>query len=85
MQGFRQMVAVVRPGGGVLLQHYPSEAETENYTGLHRWNFDWVDGDCLLWQPGTKWWLSEEFVGQATVTGRKAEGVVTVVISKTGG
>jgi SAM-dependent methyltransferase len=84
MRAIRQMIAVVRPGGIVLLQHYPNEAENEAYSGLHQWNFDWVDSDCLLWRPSKKWSLSKEFAGQATVTGTKADGVVTVVITKSG-
>lgn len=85
MQAIRQMIAVVRPGGIVLLQHYPNEAENEAYSGLHQWNFDWVDSECLLWRPGKKWRLGTELAGQATVTGLKADGVVTVVITKDGG
>jgi SAM-dependent methyltransferase len=85
MQAIRQMVAVVRPRGIVLLQHYPNEAENEAYSGLHQWNFDWVDSDCLLWRPSKKWWLRKELAAQATVTGTKADGIVTVVITKSGG
>lgn len=82
LQAIRQMVAVVRPRGTVLLQHFPNEAENENYSGLHQWNFDWVNDDCLLWRPGTKWSLRKEFGGQAKVTGAKADGVVTVMITR---
>jgi SAM-dependent methyltransferase len=82
LRAIRQMLAVVRPSGIVLLQHYANEAENEAYSGLHQWNFDWVDGNCLLWRPGKKWQLREEFVGQATVTGTKDDNVVTVVITK---
>jgi SAM-dependent methyltransferase len=84
LDAIRQMVAVVKPGGIVLLQHHPNEAENEDYTGLHQWNFDWVNNDCLLWRPGTKWSLRDEFAGQATLTGAKADDVVTVVITKSG-
>jgi SAM-dependent methyltransferase len=84
LEAIRQMVAVVRPHGIVLLQHYPNEAENEDYTGLHQWNFDWINDDCLLWRPDTKWSLRKEFAGQAMVTGVKADGVVTVIITKSG-
>ncbi|HEY3716634.1 MAG TPA: methyltransferase domain-containing protein [Jatrophihabitantaceae bacterium] len=82
IRAIRQMLAVVRPGGIVLLQHYPNEAENEAYSGLHQWNFDWIDGDCVLWRPGKSWQLGKEFAGQATVSGSKADGVVTTVITK---
>jgi SAM-dependent methyltransferase len=82
LRAIHQMVGLVRPGGIVLLQHYPNEAENEAYGGLHQWNFDWIDDDCVLWRPGQRWQLRTEFAGEATVTGAKADGVVTVVITK---
>jgi hypothetical protein len=38
-----------------------------------------------LWRPGTGWSLRQELAGQATVTGAKADGTVTTVITKSGG
>jgi len=47
------MVAVVRPGGYVVLRHTPNEAVTERYKQLHQWNFDERDGRCIVWRrPG---------------------------------
>jgi SAM-dependent methyltransferase len=47
------MVAVVRPGGHVVLRHVPNEAVTERYEQLHQWNFDERDGRCIVWRrPG---------------------------------
>lgn len=43
----RQMIAVVEPGGWVILRHRPNEAETAGYEGLHRWNFDEREG--MFW------------------------------------
>jgi len=85
LRAIRQMVAVVRPGGVVLLQHYPDEAENEVYGGQHQWNLDWAGGDCILWRPGRRWSLRRELAGQATVTGAKADSLVTTVITKLGG
>ena len=85
IRAIQQMVAVVRPGGIVLLQHQPNEAEHASYTGLHQWNFDCADGDCLVWRPGKKRRLREELAGQATVAASKADGVVTAVITKSDG
>jgi SAM-dependent methyltransferase len=84
LRAIRQMVAVVRPGGVVLLQHYPNEAENEVYSGQHQWNLDWADGDCILWRPGNRWSLRQELAGRAMVTGAKADGTVTTVITKSG-
>jgi SAM-dependent methyltransferase len=43
------MVAVVRPGGAVLLRHKRNEGEQARYGGLHQWNFDAVDDSLVLW------------------------------------
>lgn len=80
----REMAAVVRPGGVVLLQHYPNEAENENYDGLHQWNFDWINGDGVVWRPGTSWQLSAVLDGTGEVSGEKAGGMVTIPARKTG-
>lgn len=34
-----QMFEVIKPGGWVVLKHHPDEAITENWRGLHQWNF----------------------------------------------
>jgi SAM-dependent methyltransferase len=82
LRAIRQLIAVVRPGGVVLLEHFANEAEHEAYSGMHQWNFDYVDGCCLLWRPGIKWQLGKEFSGQATVAGTKADGRVVFAMSK---
>ena len=48
------MVAVVRPGGAVLLRHKRNEGESARYGGLHQWNFDAVDGSLLLWNNASR-------------------------------
>jgi SAM-dependent methyltransferase len=82
LTAIRQMVEIVRPGGKVLLQHHPNEAENEAYSGLHQWNFDWVDGDGVLWRPGERWQMRDEFATRATVTGGKADDLVTIVLTR---
>jgi SAM-dependent methyltransferase len=82
MDAIRQMLNVAKPGGIVLLQHFRNEAENAEYDGLHQWNFDLVNGECLLWRPNTKWVLDKELADRAIVTGTNADGVVTVVITK---
>lgn len=47
----REMARVTKPGGVVLLQHYPNEAARECYHGLHRWNLSVRDGRLLVSRP----------------------------------
>ena len=42
------MLAVVKPGGTVYLNHAVREADTQNHEGLHRWNFFEDNGDFMV-------------------------------------
>ncbi len=43
------MLEVTKPGAYVLLEHRPNEAITENYQGLHQWNFSCDEnGDFII-------------------------------------
>jgi hypothetical protein len=66
----------------VLLEHFANEAENEAYRGLHQWNFDVQDGDPVLWRPGQKWRLAQEFADDGTVRAALVDGVVMVAITK---
>ncbi len=52
LKAFREIVTVLKPGCTAVLEHASNEAVTENYTGLHQWNFDVRDGDFIVWRPG---------------------------------
>lgn len=44
-----QMLAVVKPGGWVVLRHHPDEAIAENWRGMHQWNFSRSpEGDFII-------------------------------------
>lgn len=44
----RQMVLVAKPGCDAVLYHAPNEAETQEYTGLHQWNFTLEEGRFVV-------------------------------------
>lgn len=44
----RQMLEVVKPGGYCLLDHAIREGESENYNGLHQWDFYPKDNDLHI-------------------------------------
>lgn len=60
VQAFREMLAVTKPGGVVLLEHWPNEGQTEEYRGLHQWNFDCQDGEFVVWNPKRRQVVSSE-------------------------
>jgi SAM-dependent methyltransferase len=59
------MVAVVRPGGVVLLRHKRNEGESAGYGGLHQWNFDVVHGGLLVWNNAVEVNVGAAFEGRA--------------------
>jgi SAM-dependent methyltransferase len=67
----KNMLAVAKPGGFVLLRHYRNEGECQEYEGLHQWNFD-VEGDRLLL------WNERERHDVASVLGVKQDVEVAV-------
>jgi SAM-dependent methyltransferase len=62
-----QMVAVVKPGHYVLMKHFPNEAESENYAGLHQWNFSEEAGDFIIRSRKTKVNVTEKYRSQCTI------------------
>jgi SAM-dependent methyltransferase len=60
-RAIEQMLAVTKPGGSVILRHFPNEAVKENYQGLHQWNFEDRDGRAVLWNHSAEHDLTEHF------------------------
>ena len=59
------MVAVVRPGGAVILRHKRNEGQSARYSGLHQWNFDAVDGGLLVWNEAAEVDIGSALAGHA--------------------
>ena len=63
----RNMVALVRPGGYVLLRHVRREGEHMKYSGFHQWNLDVEDGRLVLWNKVLRHDLTSELEPIASV------------------
>jgi SAM-dependent methyltransferase len=61
------MVAVVRPGGYVLLRHVRREGEHMKYSGFHQWNLDVENGHLVLWNRVRRHDLTSELERLASV------------------
>ena len=73
MLAIRQMLAVTRPAGYVILQNKPNEATHENWVGLHQWNFS-KEEDCFVIRNKTSATnVNRELAGAATVETELAE------------
>jgi SAM-dependent methyltransferase len=64
----RAMLAVVRPGGFVVLRHFENEGETMGYEELHQWNFSVADGRLVVWNARRRVDVTGELAGEARVT-----------------
>jgi 4-amino-4-deoxy-L-arabinose transferase-like glycosyltransferase/SAM-dependent methyltransferase len=52
--GIRQCLRAAKPGCHVVLMNFLNEAQSQNYQGLHQWNFDNRDGRFVIWNPQTE-------------------------------
>ena len=78
-----QMLAVTRSGGYLVFRHGRREAISESYVQLHQWNLDELDGDFLIWRPGTETNMTKTLAARAHVRcwieDEDGETVVTVI------
>lgn len=58
-----EMLKVVAVDGFVYLGHFENEAEWENYSGFHQWNFTERNGDFFAWNKTTEVSISQFFHG----------------------
>jgi SAM-dependent methyltransferase len=50
----QQMLALVKPGRVLLLEHAIDEGEYMEYAGPHQWNFRAEHGRFVIWRPGLR-------------------------------
>jgi SAM-dependent methyltransferase len=62
------MLAVVRPGGHVVLRHVRNEAFKRRYRQLHQWNFDERDGELVIWRDEQQTNVTSALRGRAEVS-----------------
>lgn len=67
LKAIKEMYRVVKPGGYIYLRHFVNVGEHEKYRGLHSWNIDMQDKDCIIWNRQERFLLSEYFKGFKTV------------------
>jgi SAM-dependent methyltransferase len=81
----RNMVAVVRPGGVVLLRHKRNEAESAGYWGMHQWNFDVVEDRLLISNTAAEVDVGSALEGRAVTTARisRNEVIARLVVTET--
>jgi SAM-dependent methyltransferase len=75
-----QMVKVAKPGCYIVLDHALDEAVTEDYTGLHQWNFSERGGDFVVWNQSETINMTERLRPACAVRTERRENSVFVEI-----
>jgi SAM-dependent methyltransferase len=70
------MVALVRPGGAVLLRHKRNEGASALYGGLHQWNFDVAADALILWNNAARIDVGRALEADAATTAWLEDGEV---------
>lgn len=76
MEGIKQMLAICKVGGKIILRHNENEAEHAKYQGFHQWNIHVEEGRFYIWRNNIKIDVAEEIKGFAEI--EQAEMVETV-------
>lgn len=83
LEAIRQMLAVTKPGGFVVLYHAENEGKNESYKQLHKWDFTCENDHFLIRGPGAsggKVDVTEVLAPQGVVECRLDDGAVLVGI-----
>jgi SAM-dependent methyltransferase len=67
IQIIRNMLAVTKQGGTVILRHFVNESDGGNYEGLHQWNFDISNDEPVMWNRVHRHSLVNEFSQSAKI------------------
>lgn len=74
LTALRGMAHVCRPGGTVYLEGTVNEGVSQNYQGLHFWNFMPVDNDLVIWNRAAAHSVSRMLGDQVKVNAKSHEG-----------
>ena len=78
----KQMIAVAKEGGTILLGHAESEAEKQDYAGLHQWNFTVEGGAFIIKGHGREINVNDELEGVANIVSSCENNWVSNQITK---
>ncbi|HEY6139040.1 MAG TPA: class I SAM-dependent methyltransferase [Thermoanaerobaculia bacterium] len=82
LRAVRQMVAVTKPGGYVLMYHEVDEAEHQDYAGLHQWNLAEREGRFVVWNRSRSFDLSALLAPSCMTEAGVRDGLLRVLICK---
>ena len=87
-RGLIKCLYTVKVNGIIKLRHRKAEAVHENWSGLHKWNFDCIKGDFIIWNKENAINISEELKEIAEIkvycsdSTKRSDQYVTVLMKK---
>jgi len=82
LRAIREMVAVVRPGGYVVMDHFENEGAQQDYAGLHEWNLCANGGRFELWNERARHDVAAALGPGCEVRAASSDGLLHVEIRK---
>jgi len=82
LRAIREMVAVTRPGGYVVMDHFENEGAQQDYAGLHEWNLCLSGGRFELWNERERHDVAAALGAGCEVRATSTGGLLHVEIRK---
>lgn len=84
VSAIEQMYQLIKPTGSILLGHHINVAVSENYTGLHQWNMNEINGRFVVWNKSEQHFIDELLPANAEfqITTDIKQNWITVAIKK---
>lgn len=85
-QTVRDVLALLKPGGSLLVRSPVNGAEAASYFALHLWNLaPGEDGDVLIWRPEQRVSLRDVVGDLGTISAQVLPQFLNIVIQRSGG
>lgn len=82
VQAIHEMIVCAKPAGKVILEHTENEAERQDYSELHQWNFTIKDEHFIAWTDDLSVDVTERFKEMASCRAWRQNGRVYSLLQK---
>ncbi|MFA4890421.1 MAG: class I SAM-dependent methyltransferase [Candidatus Paceibacterota bacterium] len=80
-QALKEIFRVCKKGGWIYLRHFTNQRK--RYRGMHAWDIDIVDGECVFSNKKEKFLLSEFGDFKTTIEDGPKDNIITSILCKT--